>query len=261
MSAAEPEGADIEHQGLGWASTFESGMAGHTITSGIEGAWKPHPTKWDNGYLDTLFGYEWELTKSPAGAHQWKPKGNAGAGTVEDAHDPKKKHQPMMTTADMALRMDPAYEKIARRFQKNPQEFAEAFAKAWYKLTHRDMGPHQLYRGKLVPKEPLIWQDPIPAVDHPLIGEQDIAALEGEDPRFRPVGVATGFDRLGVGVNLPRVRTSAAAPMARVFASRRKRIGRSTTRPSWRRCCRSSKPSRRSSMLRPPAARKSRSPT
>ena len=156
----EPEGADIAEQGLGWTSSFESGMAGHTITSGIEGAWKPNPTKWDMGYLETLFGYEWELTKSPAGAHQWKPKGDAGRNVV-DAHDPKKMHQPMMTTADMALRMDPAYEKISRRFLANPAEFADAFARAWFKLTHRDMGPKQLYRGKLVPKETLIWQDPI----------------------------------------------------------------------------------------------------
>ena len=157
----EPEGADIELQGLGWHSSFESGMAGHTITSGIEGAWKPHPTTWDNGYLDTLFGFEWELTKSPAGAHQWKPKGNSGDGLVEDAHDKTKKHPPMMTTADLALRFDPAYEKIARRFHQNPKEFADAFARAWFKLTHRDMGPKQLYRGKYVPKETLIWQDPI----------------------------------------------------------------------------------------------------
>ncbi len=157
----EPEAADIEHQGLGWLSTFESGMAGHTITSGIEGAWKPKPTTWDMGYFDTLFGYEWELTKSPAGAHQWKPKGDAGKDTVEDAHDKSKKHQPMMTTADLAMRFDPEYEKISRRFHKNPAEFADAFARAWFKLTHRDMGPKVLYRGKLTPKETLIWQDPI----------------------------------------------------------------------------------------------------
>jgi len=156
----EPEGADLEHMGLGWQSTFESGMAGHAITSGIEGAWKPNPTKWDNGYFDTLFGHEWELTKSPAGAHQWKPKGDGGRNVV-DAHDPKKVHQPMMTTADLALRMDPAYEKISRRYHQNPQQLADAFARAWYKLTHRDMGPKVLYRGKLVPKETLIWQDPI----------------------------------------------------------------------------------------------------
>jgi catalase-peroxidase len=176
----EPEGADLEHQGLGWASTFESGMAGHTITSGLEGAWTATPTKWDNSFFNTLFGYEWELTKSPAGAHQWKPKGGAGADTVPDAHDGKKKHAPMMLTTDLALRVDPVYEKISRRFQKNPQEFAEAFAKAWYKLTHRDMGPIQLYRGKLVPKEPLIWQDPIPAVDHKLIDDKDIADLKAK---------------------------------------------------------------------------------
>jgi catalase-peroxidase len=156
----EPEGADMESQGLGWASTFESGMAGHTITSGIEGAWKKNPTKWDMGYLDTLFGFEWELTKSPAGAHQWKPKGDAGR-EVEDAFDKNKKHQPMMTTADLAMRFDPEYEKIARRFHKNPAEFADAFSRAWFKLTHRDMGPKVLYRGKYVPKETLIWQDPI----------------------------------------------------------------------------------------------------
>jgi len=156
----EPEGAELENMGLGWLSTFESGMAGHTITSGIEGAWKPNPTKWDMGYFDTLFGFEWELTKSPAGAHQWKPKGDAGRN-VEDAFDPNIKHQPMMTTADLALRMDPAYEKISRRFHANPAEFADAFARAWFKLTHRDMGPKLLYKGKLVPKETVIWQDPI----------------------------------------------------------------------------------------------------
>jgi len=157
----EPEGAAMEEQGLGWRSSFESGMAGHTITSGIEGAWKPHPTKWDMGYFETLFKYDWELTKSPAGAHQWKPKGSTGDGTVEDAFDPARKHAPMMTTADMAMRMDPAYEKISRRFLANPAEFADAFSRAWFKLTHRDMGPKQLYKGKLTPKETLIWQDPI----------------------------------------------------------------------------------------------------
>jgi catalase-peroxidase len=176
----EPEGADLEHQGLGWASTFESGMAGHTITSGLEGAWTPTPITWDNSFFDTLFGHEWELTKSPAGAHQWRPKNHEAARTVPDAHDAKKKHAPMMLTTDLALRVDPAYEKISRRFHQNPQEFAEAFAKAWYKLTHRDMGPIQLYRGPLVPKEPLIWQDPIPAVDHPLINDADIAALKAK---------------------------------------------------------------------------------
>jgi catalase-peroxidase len=176
---AEPEGSDMAHQGLGWISSFESGMAGHAITSGIEGAWKPHPTKWDNGYLDTLFKYEWELTKSPAGANQWKPKGTSGDGTVEDPFDKNKKHAPMMTTADLALREDPIYEKIARRYQQNPKEFADAFARAWFKLTHRDMGPKVLYRGKLVPKEELIWQDPIPA-STTTAGDADFEALKGK---------------------------------------------------------------------------------
>ena len=153
---------------------------GHTITSGLEGAWTPTPTKWDNSFFDTLFGYEWELTESPAGANQWKPKNGAGADTVPDAHDPSKRHAPMMATTDISLRVDPAYEKISRRFHQNPQELADAFAKAWYKLTHRDMGPLARYRGPLVPKEPLLWQDPVPAVNHPLIGEQDIVALKAK---------------------------------------------------------------------------------
>ena len=173
----EPEGADIANQGLGWISSFESGIAGHTITSGIEGAWKPHPTTWDNGYLDTLLGYEWELTKSPAGAHQWKPKGDAGGGTVEDAFDGKKTHQPMMTTADLALRVDPAYEKISRRFRDNPAEFADAFSRSWFKLTHRDMGPKSLYLGKLTPEVSLIWQDPISGAPSD-ISSADIDALK-----------------------------------------------------------------------------------
>ncbi|HEV7693348.1 MAG TPA: catalase/peroxidase HPI [Hyphomonadaceae bacterium] len=175
----EPEGADIEAQGLGWNSSFESGMAGHTITSGIEGAWKPKPTTWDQGFLETLYKYEWELTKSPAGAHQWKPKGSTGDNTVEDAHDKTKKHAPMMTTADMALRMDPAYGKITKRFLDNPKEFADAFARAWFKLTHRDMGPKGLYRGKLVPKETLIWQDPISGAPSN-IGDAEVTALKAK---------------------------------------------------------------------------------
>ena len=176
----EPEAADLCEQGLGWRSSYESGMAGHTITSGIEGAWKPNPTTWDNGYFDTLFKYDWELTKSPAGAHQWVPKGGAGANDVVDAHDPTKFHAPMMTTADLALRIDPAYEKISRRFHANPAEFADAFARAWFKLTHRDMGPIARYLGKLVPKEALIWQDPIPPVDHALVDAQDVAKLKAQ---------------------------------------------------------------------------------
>ena len=177
---AEPEGADIEEMGLGWRNSFESGIGVHATTSGIEGAWTPTPTKWDNSYFETLFGYEWELTKSPAGANQWKPKGSTGAGTVPDAHDPSRRHAPMMTTADMAMRMDPAYEKISRRYMANPQEFADAFARAWFKLTHRDMGPRARYLGALVPKEELIWQDPIPAVNHPLVDDKDVAALKAK---------------------------------------------------------------------------------
>jgi catalase-peroxidase len=173
----EPEGANVEELGFGWTNTLDSGCGAHTITSGIEGAWKPNPTKWDMGYLETLFKHEWELTKSPAGAQQWKPKGDAGRD-IPDAHIPGKFVQPMMTTADMALRMDPAYEKIARHFLANPAEFADAFARAWFKLTHRDMGPKVRYLGKLVPKEDLIWQDPIPAVDHPLVDNDDIKALK-----------------------------------------------------------------------------------
>ncbi len=176
----EPEGGSLEDQGFGWINKFGGGHGVHTITSGIEGAWTKNPTKWDNGYFENLFGYEWELTKSPAGAHQWKPKDPAAATTVPDAHDPALRHAPMMTTADMAMRMDPAYEKISRRFMANPQEFADTFARAWYKLTHRDMGPSARYLGPLVPKEELIWQDPVPAVDHPLINEQDIAALKAK---------------------------------------------------------------------------------
>ncbi len=176
----EPEGASIEEQGLGWTNAFGTGKGGDTITSGLEGAWTPTPTKWSNGYFDTLFGYEWELTKSPAGANQWKPKGGAGAGTVPDAHDPKKTHAPFMLTTDLAMRMDPEYAKISKRFHENPQQLADAFARAWFKLTHRDMGPIARYLGPLVPKETLIWQDPIPAANHPLIGEKDAAGLKAK---------------------------------------------------------------------------------
>jgi len=176
----EPEAAPIEAQGFGWINKLGSGKGVHTTTSGIEGAWKPNPTQWDNGYFDMLFGYEWELTKSPAGAHQWVAKNVKPEHMIPDAHDPSRKHPPMMTTADLSLRMDPAYEKISRRFHKDPQAFADAFARAWFKLTHRDMGPVSRYLGPLVPKEVQIWQDPIPAVDHKLVDEQDIDALKAK---------------------------------------------------------------------------------
>ncbi len=174
----EPEGAAIEEQGLGWKNSLGNGTGVYAITSGIEGAWTPNPIRWDNGYFETLLGYEWELTKSPAGAHQWKPKDPAAATAVPDAHDPTRRHAPMMTTADMAMRMDPAYEAISRRFLAHPEQFADAFARAWFKLTHRDMGPVARYLGPLVPQETLIWQDPIPAVDHTLVDAHDVADLK-----------------------------------------------------------------------------------
>ncbi len=176
----EPEGAPIEEQGLGWRNTFGSGSGAQTIGSGLEVTWTTTPVKWSNNYFENLFGYEWELTKSPAGANQWAPKNGAGAGTVPDAHDAEKRHSPTMLTTDLALRMDPNYAPIAKRFLENPQQFADAFAKAWYKLTHRDMGPIARYLGPLVPKEPQLWQDPVPAVDHELIGVEDIAALKAK---------------------------------------------------------------------------------
>jgi catalase-peroxidase len=176
----EPEGAGIEEQGLGWKSSFGTGKDGDAITSGLEVTWTQTPTKWSNNFFKNLFGYEWELTKSPAGAHQWKPKGGAGAGTVPDAHDPSKRHAPTMLTTDLSLRFDPVYEKISRRFMENPDQFADAFARAWFKLTHRDMGPRARYLGPEVPDEELIWQDPIPALNHRLIDEKDIASLKGK---------------------------------------------------------------------------------
>ncbi|PSR11089.1 MAG: catalase/peroxidase HPI [Bacteroidetes bacterium] len=176
----EPAGASIEEQSMGWKNTFGTGNGDDTITSGLEGAWTTTPAKWSNDYFNHLFGYEWELTKSPAGAHQWRPKGGAGAGTVPDAHDPTKKHAPFMLTTDLALRMDPIYEPISRRFHEHPEEFADAFARAWFKLTHRDMGPRARYLGPEVPTEELIWQDPVPAVAHPLVNDKDIATLKAQ---------------------------------------------------------------------------------
>ncbi len=176
----EPEAAPLEEQGLGWKNRFGTGKGVHTTTSGIEGAWKPNPTKWDSGYLDMLFDYEWELVKSPAGAWQWLAKDVKEEHMIPDAHDPSKKHRPMMTTADLSLRFDPIYEPIARRFQRDPEAFADAFARAWFKLTHRDMGPKALYLGPEVPEEDLIWQDPVPEVDHALIGAEEIAHLKAK---------------------------------------------------------------------------------
>ncbi len=176
----EPEGAGIEEQGLGWKNSFGSGKGVDTISSGLEGAWTTNPIRWDNNYLENLFAYEWELTKSPAGAQQWTPRDSAAAGTVPDAHDGSRRHAPIMFTTDLSLRIDPSYEKISRRFLEHPEEFADAFAKAWFKLTHRDMGPLSRYLGPLVPAEPLLWQDPVPAVDHALVGEAEIDALKAK---------------------------------------------------------------------------------
>jgi catalase-peroxidase len=227
----EPEGAPIEAQGLGWINSLGSGKGGDTITSGIEGAWKPNPTTWDNGYFDTLFGYEWELTKSPAGAHQWVAKNVKPEHMIPDAHDPNKKHAPMMTTADLSLRFDPIYEKIARRFHQDPAAFADAFARAWFKLTHRDMGPKIRYLGPEVPAEDLIWQDPIPAVDH-----------RWSTPRTSPPSRPRCWPRAcrlpswcrppGLRPPPSAARTSAAAPTARASAWPRKRTGRSTAGPT-----------------------------
>jgi catalase-peroxidase len=176
----EPEAAGVEEQGLGWKNSYGSGYGAQTIGSGLEGAWTTNPVKWDNNYLENLFGYEWELGKSPAGAYQWAPKNGSAAGSVPDAHDPSKRHAPIMFTTDLSLRLDPVYAPIAKRFLDKPQEFADAFAKAWYKLTHRDMGPLSRHLGPLIPAEPQLWQDPVPAVDHELIGERDIAALKAK---------------------------------------------------------------------------------
>ena len=201
----EPEGAPLEEQGLGWRNTFGSGKGADTITSGLEGAWTNEPTKWDNGFLDNLFKYDWELTTSPAGAKQWTPKNPEAQGTVPDAHDPSKRHAPMMLTTDLSLKLDPIYGPIAKRFHENPDQLADAFARAWYKLLHRDMGPVSRYLGPWVP-EPQLWQDPVPAVDHELIGEEDIAALKG---KILASGLSISqlvVHRLGVGGKLPRHR-------------------------------------------------------
>ena len=197
---AEPEAAGIEEQGLGWTSSFGSGKGGDTISSGLEVTWTTTPTRWSNNFFWNLFGYEWELTKSPAGAHQWTPKHGMGAGTVPDAHDPTRRHAPSMLTTDLALRFDPAYEKISRRFLEHPDQFADAFARAWFKLTHRDMGPISRYLGPLVPAEQLIWQDPLPAVDHPLVNAQDIATLKAT--------------LLASGLSIPQLVTTAWASAA-----------------------------------------------
>ena len=253
-----PEAGAIEDQGLGWKSKHGTGFGADAITGGPEVIWSQTPTKWSNHFFDNLFKNEWELTKSPAGAKQWQAKG--ADATIPDAFDKSKKRVPTMLTTDLSLRFDPIYEKISRRFYENPDQFADAFARAWFKLTHRDMGPIARYLGPLVPKETLIWQDPIPAVDHPLIDDSDIAALKAKilasglsvsqlvSTAWASASTFRRSDKRG-GANGARIRLA------------RKRTGRSISRRSSRQCCRSSKRSRRSSMPRPAAARRFRSPT
>ena len=224
LIGAEPEGAAIEDQGLGWKSKHGTGFGADAITGGPEVTWTQTPTKWSNHFFENLFKYEWELTKSPAGAQQWKAKG--AEATIPDAYDKSKKHVPTMLTTDLALRFDPAYEKISRRFYEHPDQFADAFARAWFKLTHRDMGPIVRYLGPLVPKETLIWQDPIPAVDHPLIGDAGRRRAEGENPRLGPLRVAAGLDRLGLGLDVPRLRQARRRQRRAHSPRARRRIGR-----------------------------------
>ncbi len=201
-----PEGAPLEEQGLGWRNRHGSGKGADANTSGIEGAWKPHPNRWDMGYFDMLFGYEWELIKSPAGAWQWQAKDVREEHLIPDAHIPGLKHAPMMTTADLSLRFDPIYEPISRHFHQHPEAFADAFARAWFKLTHRDMGPKTLYLGPEVPAEDLIWQDPIPPLDHPLVDDGRHRRPQGAGAGLRPHGGRAGGHRLGLGLQLPRLR-------------------------------------------------------
>ena len=244
----EPEGCPVEHQGLGWKSSYGSGMGKDAITSGLEGAWTPTPTTWDNSFFETLFGFEWELAESPAGAKQWKPKDGAGADTVPDAHDASVRHAPMMATTDLALRLDPVYEKISRRFHEHPDELADAFAKAWYKLLHRDMGPVSRFLGPWVP-EPQLWQDPVPR------GRTTSWSRTTRSPPSRARSSSRGCPSPSWSPPRGRRRrasaapTSAAAPTGRGSASSRSGAGRSTTRPSWPRCCRPSSRSSRSSTL------------
>ncbi len=202
----EPEAAGLEAQGFGWANKFGTGKGADAITSGLEVTWTKTPTKWSNDFFQHLFGYEWELTKSPAGAQQWRPRGEAGAGTVPHAHDKSKRIAPSMLTTDLSLRFDPVYEKISRRFMEHPDQFADAFARAWFKLTHRDMGPRARYLGPEVPKEELLWQDPVPAVDHALIDDKDAAALKGKILASGLTVSQLVSDRVGVGIHLPRLR-------------------------------------------------------
>ncbi len=257
----EPEAAPLQEMGLGWTSAHGTGVGGDAITSGLEGAWTPTPTTWDNSFFETLFRYDWDLTKSPAGAWQWVPTDPAAAGTVPDAHDPSRSHTPVMLTTDLALRMDPVYGPISRRFLESPEEFAEAFARAWFKLTHRDMGPISRYLGPLVPAEPQLWQDPVPAVDHPLVGAGGDRVPQGR--RSSHPGCPSPSSSPRRGPRLPRsaAPTSAVGRTGRGSDSPRRAAGPSTTRPRSRRRSRPSPASRRRSTRRMSAACRSRSQT
>ena len=250
----EPEAAPLEAQGLGWKSSYGTGKGGDTITSGLEVTWTTTPTKWSNDFFWNLFGYEWELTKSPAGAHQWKPKDGAGAGTVPDAHDPSKRHAPTMLTTDLALRFDPAYEKISRRFLRAPGGVRRRVRQG---VVQADAPRHGAASrgtsGKLVPAEPQLWQDPVPPVTHELIGAADIAALKEQDPRVGAVHLAAGLDGLGVGVDVPRHRQARRRQRRAHSPRAAEGLGGQQSRPSWRRCCRRSRGSRRRSTTRRPA--------
>ena len=243
----EPEAAPIEQQGLGWKNSFGTGSGGSSIGSGLEVTWTTTPTKWSNNFFENLFKYEWELTKSPAGANQWVAKNGNGAGTIPDAHDASKKHAPTMLTTDLSLRFDPAYEKISRRFYEHPEELADAFARAWFKLTHRDMGPISRYLGPLVPKEHELWQDPIPAVDHELIGEKDIAALKAKILASGLSISAAGHHRLGIGGHLPRLRQARRSQRGAHSPCAAEVLGSEPAGRTGARCWRSWRGSRRTS--------------
>ena len=255
----EPEAAPIEQQVLGWKSSYGSGTGKDAITSGLEVVWTATPTKWGNGFLQNLYGYEWELTKSPADAWQFTAKDGAGAGTIPDPFGGPGR-APTMLVTDISMREDPIYREITQRWLDHPEELTEAFAKAWYKLLHRDMGPITRYLGPWIP-EPQLWQDPVPAVDHELVDDKDVAALKNKVLDVRPVRSAVGQDRVVGGGLATATPTSAVAPTAGGFALSRRRTGRSTSPPSWTRCCRFWRRSSRTSTARPRAARRSRWPT
>ena len=257
----EPEGASIEQQGLGWKNSFGTGSGDDTITSGLEGAWTKNPVKWDNGFFENLFGYEWELTKSPAGAWQWKPKDAAAAGTVPDAHDPSKRHAPMMLTTDLALRMDPIYEPISRRFHENPDQFANAFAEAWYKLTHRDMGPHRALSRPGSSGRTAHLAGPGSRRRSCADRRRGHRRAQGEDPRLGAVDLAAGLDRLGIGGDVPRLRQARRGQRGAHSPRAAEGLGGQRTGASWPLRWQSWRRSSRSSTPRSSAARRCRSPT